>query len=482
MVERTDALTRTIGRRYQVTGELGRGGMGIVWRAWDQVIGREVAIKQLHVPDGVPPAERAVFEERVLREARAAGRLSDPAVVTVFDVLSEAGGTFIVMELVLAGTLAEVVGECGPMPPEQVVELARRLLSALEAAHAAGIVHRDVKPSNIMISDSGVKLADFGIAQTLDDTRLTTSGSIIGSPSFMAPERIQGADATPASDLWSLGATLFFAAEGWLPFDRQTTAATLHAVLSETPRMTRTQGPLGSLIMGLLIADPRARFTPAQARALLAAGPGPTATAQVPAGPGAVRSRFPARAKDLGRGPLIAAAVVLFVAGLLLGRFALVPGAPAAEEATLSYGPGGDLETFAPSKSDPCAFGRPSSGSTVPEGKIRRCSEPHDLEIYATGDPFGSGSTNDISYPGEAELARFGEGMCAAYFASDKIVLPGKDAALRYGALVPSERSWELKRQTAMDDDSDSDAGSQAVHCYLRTTDGVQLTTSVATG
>ncbi|MGW0894544.1 serine/threonine-protein kinase [Saccharopolyspora sp. NPDC002578] len=480
MVERTDALTRTIGRRYQVTGELGRGGMGIVWRAWDQVIGREVAIKQLHVPDGVPPAERAVFEERVLREARAAGRLSDPAVVTVFDVLSEAGGTFIVMELVLAGTLTEVVGERGPMPPEQVLDLARRLLSALEAAHAAGIVHRDVKPSNIMISGSGVKLADFGIAQTLDDTRLTTSGSIIGSPSFMAPERIQGADATPASDLWSLGATLFFAAEGWLPFDRQTTAATLHAVLNETPRMTRTQGPLGSLIMGLLIADPRARFTSAQARALLAAGPGPAATAQVPAGTAPVRSS--ARAGGFGRGPLIAAAVVLFAAGLLLGRFALVPGVPEAEEATLSYGPGGDLETFAPDKSDPCAVGTPSSGSTVPEQEIRRCSEPHDLEIYASGDPFGSGSTHDIAYPGEAELARFGEGMCAAYFASDKIVLPGKDAALRYGALVPSERSWELKRQTATDDDSDSDDGAQAVHCYLRTADGMRLTTSLATG
>ncbi|GAA3355896.1 serine/threonine-protein kinase [Saccharopolyspora gregorii] len=473
MVERTDALARTIGDRYRVTGELGRGGMGIVWRAWDQVIGREVAIKQLHVPDGVPPAERAVFEERVLREARTAGRLSDPGVVTVHDVLSEGGGTFIVMELVQAGTLSELVARCGPMPPERVADLARRLLSALEAAHAAGIVHRDVKPSNIMIADGVVKLADFGIAQTVDDPRLTSSGSIVGSPSFMAPERIQGADATPAGDLWSLGATLFFAAEGWLPFERRTTAATLHAVLNETPALTRTQGPLGSLIMGLLIADPRARFTPAQARALLAGDQVGTRVQAAPTAPLPAGRRTPWRAAAV-------AAVVLLVAGLLIGRFALVPGPPEAELPTLTYGPDGDLTTFEASKIESCGTGVPAAGASVPEEQVGSCSEPHDFEVYTDGSPFGSSASSDTAYPGAEQLARFGEALCGAYFASAEVELPGKDAALRYGALVPTEQAWELKRRTAADDDSDTDGGAQTVLCYLRSTDGTKLTRSLA--
>lgn len=163
-------------------------------------------------------------------------------------MISGAGGTRTLLEQLQAVTLTELVVQRGPLPPEQVADIARQVLSALESAHAAGIVHRDVKPSNIMVSGGRVTLADFGIAQTLDDPRLTSSGAIVGSPAFMAPERIRDVDATPAADLCSLGATLFFAVEGWMPFERQTTAAPLHAVLNESPRLSRPHGPLGSVI------------------------------------------------------------------------------------------------------------------------------------------------------------------------------------------------------------------------------------------
>ena len=471
----TGQQARVIGGRYQVTQELGRGGMGIVWRAWDQVIGREVAIKELHLPDGVPPAERQVYEERVLREARTAGRLNDPAVVTVHDVLAEGGTTYIVMELVRAITLTELVAQRGPLPPELVADLARQLLSALESAHAAGIVHRDVKPSNIMVADGRVKLADFGIAQTLDDPRLTSSGAIVGSPSFMAPERIQGADAAPPSDLWSLGATLFFAVEGWMPFERQTTAATLHAVLNETPRATRPHGVIGPVITGLLISDPTARFTGPQVRALLdSAAPAEQQTRPVG---GAATATAPGR-PPRRRGPWIAVAavlaVVLFAAGALVDRFAFTGSEPVAMERPLVYGTGGDLQQFH-FDSTGCSNGKLVAGGSFRESDSTSCSDPHDHEIFTSGEVFGSKS--DVDYPGEDRLKTFGEGLCSSFFASNQIVIPAKDTALRYVALVPSEEVWNLKRTTDKDGDSKNDQGSQTVYCGLVSADGAPLTT-----
>ncbi|WP_243793139.1 serine/threonine-protein kinase [Saccharopolyspora gloriosae] len=484
MVELTDAEMRFIGGRYEVTGELGRGGMGVVWRARDTRIGRDVAIKQLHVPEGLPAAERHVLEERLMQEVRVAGRLSDPGVVTVHDVFSENGATFIVMELVDPVTLSDVVGPQRPMPAAQVADLALRVLSALEAAHTAGIVHRDVKPSNIMISGNGVKLADFGIAQTVDDPRLTTTGALIGSPAFMAPERIQGHDATPASDLWSLGATLFFALEGWLPFDRQTTAATLNAVLNETPRMSRDHGVLGVLVAGLLTADPRARLTPDQARALLSE-PGPGRGRTVEPGPST-----PRRWWLIGAAPV---AVALFVSGLLLGRLVPATGDPAGSAApvagnplvvgpqqpTLTYGEGGELTPFDLGEDNRCADTALEPGGRVTQERFRPCDAAHDVEIYTSGDVFGGRSTSDVSYPGQQELARFAEGMCGAYFATDKIEVPDKDRALRYGAVIPTAQAWEAKRRTSMDDDSSNDEGAQIVYCYVRSADGTPLTTPV---
>ncbi len=256
--------TRLVAGRYRVLGELGRGGMGVVWRAHDQVIDREVALKELAVPSG--------GSERVLREARTAGRLNDPGVVTVYDVLVDQGVTYVVMELVRAPTLAEVMAAEGALSADRVAAIGLRLLAALQTAHNAGIVHRDVKPSNVMVlGDGRVKLADFGIARALDDPNQTASGAIMGSPGYMAPELFRGAGPSPAADLWALGATLFHAVEGRAPFQRDTTAATMHAIMYEEPRLERCSGPMASVVMGLLTQSPEQRLTATQVRQLLSA-------------------------------------------------------------------------------------------------------------------------------------------------------------------------------------------------------------------
>ncbi|WP_228771996.1 serine/threonine-protein kinase [Actinokineospora iranica] len=256
--------------------------MGVVWRAQDQVIGRQVALKEVPIPPGIGGREREIFLERVLREARTAGRLNDPAVVTVFDVTAEHGSAYIVMELVEAPTLADLLAR-GPLPDARVREIARQVIGALRTAHAAGIVHRDVKPSNIMVLPGDrVKLADFGIARAMDDPALTTTG-MMGSPGYMAPELFSGASPGPASDLWALGATLFHAVEGQAPFTRTTTAATLHAIMFDKPRPVRAQGALASVVLGLLNHDPDARLTAGGVLSLLgpASGGGDPETTDV---------------------------------------------------------------------------------------------------------------------------------------------------------------------------------------------------------
>ncbi len=248
--------TRLVAGRYATIRELGRGGMGVVWLAEDQVIGRQVALKEL----------RTTETERVLREARTAGRLNSPNVVAIYDVIVEHGVTYLVMELVEAPTLSEVMTRKS-LTEDEVADIGLQTLNALEAAHAAGIVHRDVKPSNIMVLPDGrVKLADFGIARAMDDPGLTATGGIMGSPGYMAPELFAGKQPSPASDLWALGATMFHAVEGRAPFQRDTTAATMHAIMYDEPVLQRTTGPLATTIMALLTQDDTTRITAAQLR------------------------------------------------------------------------------------------------------------------------------------------------------------------------------------------------------------------------
>ena len=210
---------RRIADRYAMrTPPLGRGGMGVVWRARDTVLGREVAIKEVQVPAALPDDERARIRGRVMREARVAARLNHAGAVTLHDIIDEDGHPFIVMELVEAPTLTDLVDERGPLPPAEVAATGLALLDTLEAAHRVGIVHRDVKPGNVMVRpDGSTKLADFGIASVQGDPVLTAStGLLAGSPAYMAPEQAEAefGPIGPATDLWALGATMYFAAGG----------------------------------------------------------------------------------------------------------------------------------------------------------------------------------------------------------------------------------------------------------------------------
>jgi eukaryotic-like serine/threonine-protein kinase len=284
------AADRLVANRYALKAPLGRGGMGVVWRAHDLVLGREVAVKEVVFPPTMPEEERRPAQARVMREARAAARLNHHGAVTLYDVVQHHGGTFIVMELVNAPTLADLVREQGPLPVGRVAELGAQVASALEAAHAAGIVHRDVKPGNVMVPERGTaKLADFGIASLQGDPQVTSTGLVIGSPAYMAPEQARGEESGPPADFWALGATMFYAVEGAPPFDRGTSIATLAAVVNDPPRSPDRAGALGPLLTALLAKDPAARPSGPAVRAeleRLATRPSPP-TEELPAhGPG----------------------------------------------------------------------------------------------------------------------------------------------------------------------------------------------------
>jgi serine/threonine protein kinase len=258
----TGPQTRLVAGRYVLGEVLGRGGMGVVWEATDKVLERQVALKEITFSVHLTDEERDVLRERTMREARAAARLDHPCVTTVFDVVEQDGKPWVVMERVASRSLQEIVEEEGPLPPSAVARIGLDVLAALEAAHAAGIVHRDVKPANVLVNGEGrACLTDFGIATSTGDSTLTGAGAFIGSPSYVAPERAQGLPPGPSIDLWSLGATLYTAVEGRLAFDRDEPMATLMAVVSEPPEPMEQAGPLEPTIRALLDKDPAHRAT-----------------------------------------------------------------------------------------------------------------------------------------------------------------------------------------------------------------------------
>src|SRR3954470_6645437 len=263
----TGPRTRVIAGRYALSEVIGRGGMGTVWLATDRVLERAVALKEVTFSIDLTAEERTVLRERTMREARAAARLDHPRVTTVYDVVEEDGRPWLVMEHISARSLQEIIEERGPLPPAAVAQIGLDVLAALEAAHDAGIVHRDVKPANVLVeADGHACLTDFGIATTTGDSSLTTHGALIGSPSYMAPERVYGEEPRPAVDLWSLGATLYAAVEGRPPFNRGEAMATLMAVVSEHPAPMVRAGALEPVLRGLLTKDPAARTSAEQAR------------------------------------------------------------------------------------------------------------------------------------------------------------------------------------------------------------------------
>ena len=235
--------------------------MGVVWRARDLLLDRDVAVKEVHVAETLTEVERANAYQRTLREAKTAARLNHPGVVTVYDVAEDGGRPWIVMQLVHAQSLDQVLAASGPLSPRRAAEVGRQLLSALSVAHAAGVMHRDVKPSNVLLGrDDRAVLTDFGIATFQGDPRLTQTGMVMGSPGFTAPERIRGEDASPASDLWSLGATLFAAVEGHGPFENRGGAiTTMSAIINEDAPTAPAAGALGPAIAALLRREPSDR-------------------------------------------------------------------------------------------------------------------------------------------------------------------------------------------------------------------------------
>ncbi|MER5435605.1 serine/threonine-protein kinase [Streptomyces sp. NPDC002588] len=311
---------RLIAGRYRLLAKLGHGGMGTVWRAKDEAMDREVAVKEPRVPDHLPERERATAFERMRREARAAARLDHPAVVGVHDVAVVDGQPWIVMELVHGRSLGSALQE-GTLGPREAARVGLEVLGALEAAHAEGILHRDVKPDNILLGrHDRIVLTDFGIAQIEGETNLTDTGGFVGSPEYIAPERVLGRRPGPASDLWSLGVVLYAATEGVSPFRRSNTPATLQSVVNATPAApAAAQGPLAEVVGGLLDKDPARRPGPARVRALLEAAANPPAPQPAPApqptqavtgaGTPAVRRRF-GRTAWIGLSAVVVAAAV----------------------------------------------------------------------------------------------------------------------------------------------------------------------------
>ncbi|MEV1157407.1 serine/threonine-protein kinase, partial [Micromonospora chokoriensis] len=286
--------------RYEVVELIGQGGMGRVWKARDRMLQRDVAIKEIVPPPGLTDEARQELRIRSLREARAIAQLDHVNVVRVFDVLSGADGDpQIVMEYVPSRSLHDTITTDGPIPPVRAAGVGLAVLGALRAAHRAGIMHRDVKPANILVgADGRIVLTDFGLATAVEDVNLTMSGVVLGSPAYVSPERAMRGTVGPEGDFWSLGATLYAAVEGQSPYARPSSLMSLTALVTEPPPTARQAGPLAPVLAGLLRKDPAERMDADTAerllRAVLDGTTGPIAVTWRPASPAALESPAPA--------------------------------------------------------------------------------------------------------------------------------------------------------------------------------------------
>ncbi|MFI1289549.1 protein kinase [Streptomyces sp. NPDC020792] len=333
---------RVIAGRYRLEARLGRGGMGIVWRATDQLLERRVAVKELAFDETLSTEEATLQRERTLREARAVAQLRHPHIVVVHDVVVEDERPYIVMELIDGGSLADRIAAHGPVDAAEGARIGVALLSALRTAHAAGVLHRDIKPANVLVEPGTdrIVLTDFGIARMAGATTLTETGSFVGSPEYTAPERMSGARTGPESDLWSLGALLCTALSGESPFRRDSLGGILHAVVFDEIRPPAQAAPILPVVRGLLERDPDRRLAAAEAERMLRAflESGRTSQPSVPCtptqrgtpvaphapGPAPAADASPASARYPTRNVLIAALLVAATAGAGVSAAALL--------------------------------------------------------------------------------------------------------------------------------------------------------------
>jgi serine/threonine protein kinase len=254
------AAGQLLGGRYRLVEPAGKGGMGQVWRGFDDVLEREVAVKEILLPDGQSETEHDYMVARTMREAQATARLHHPGIVAAYDAVQYDGVPWIVMEFISGPSLAQVITRDGPLPWDRAAALGAHLADALAHAHAAGVVHRDLKPANVLLAGSRTVITDFGIARLLDaTTQLTSTGKILGTPHYMPPEQVEGGPIQASADLWALGATLYHAVEGSPPFNRPTLTAVLAAILTQPPPVPSQAGPLEPVICSLLTKAPGQR-------------------------------------------------------------------------------------------------------------------------------------------------------------------------------------------------------------------------------
>ena len=382
---------RLLAGRYRLLAVIGRGGMGAVWRARDELLNRDVAVKEIVWPVQLDAEEREMGR-RAVREAQLAAQVRHPNVVGMYDIVQEGDRPSIVMELVPFRSLRDAVAEDGPMTPAEAARVGLSVLAALRAVHEVGVVHRDVKPANILLGPEGrVVLADFGIAKAADSPALTISGVLLGSPSYLAPERARGGRAGAAADMWALGASLFAAVEGHPPFERDGVLASLTAVVADELEPSPHAGPLWPVIEGLLLKDPAARLDAAGAEQMLHGSRAPTPrhppspttprspippragsrpARRMPTYPGGHRGgrdRAPGRSRRFGAGLAALTAIAVIVAGITMA-LSRTPGHHAAPRTT--------PRASAPA-SQPAPAGRASSpSSAAPQATYSRLRPP----------------------------------------------------------------------------------------------------------